>query len=60
MNIAVPASDPNEVNDVGRMPSVASFVVDQQATALVGSWIDSITSCPGPDGGSDGGPDGGE
>jgi hypothetical protein len=60
MNIAVPASDPNEVNDVGRMPSVGSFVVDQQATALVGSWIDSVTSCPGPDGGSDGGPDGGE
>jgi hypothetical protein len=46
MNIPVPASDPGEVNDVGRMPSVSSFVVDPQATALVGSWIDSIQSCP--------------
>ena len=51
MNIAVPASDPNEQTDVGRMPSVGSFVVDQQAVSLVGSWIDSVTSCPGPDGG---------
>jgi cytochrome c551/c552 len=55
MNIPVPSSDPNEVNDVGRMPSVASFVVDQQATNLIASWIDSVTSCPGPDGGPDGG-----
>jgi len=55
MNIAVPASDPEEVNDVGRMPSVGSFIVDQQATGLVGSWIDSVTSCPG-DGGADGAP----
>jgi hypothetical protein len=46
MNIPVPASDPNEVNDVGRMPSVASFVVDPQGTALVAAWIDSVTSCP--------------
>jgi hypothetical protein len=51
MNIAVPSSDPNEEFDVGRMPSVASFVVDQQATDLVAQWIDSIPTCPGPDGG---------
>ena len=51
MNIPVPASDPSEVFDVGRMPPVSSFVVDTQATALVGTWIDSVTSCPGPDGG---------
>ncbi len=51
MNTPVPASDTNEVADVGRMPPVASFVVDTQATALVGQWIDSIANCPGPDGG---------
>jgi cytochrome c551/c552 len=51
MNTPVPASDPNEVDDVGRMPSVGSFVVDPQATDLVKSWIDSTTSCPGPDAG---------
>jgi len=51
MNIPVPSTDPDETADVGRMPPVASFVVDTQATALVGSWIDSITTCPGPDGG---------
>ena len=51
MNTPVPASDPNEIEDVGRMPSVASFVVDTQATSLVGQWIDSIASCPAPDGG---------
>lgn len=46
MNTPVPASDVNEVEDVGRMPSAGSFVVDQQATDLVASWIDSVTSCP--------------
>jgi cytochrome c551/c552 len=51
MNTPVPASDVNEVDDVGRMPSVGSFVVDTQATALVGTWIDGIKKCPGPDGG---------
>jgi hypothetical protein len=51
MNIPVPSSDPEETEDVGRMPSVGSFVVDQQGTDLVGAWIDSIPSCPGPDAG---------
>jgi hypothetical protein len=46
MNTPVPASDPGELVDVGRMPPVASFVVDSQAAALVGAWIDSIKSCP--------------
>jgi hypothetical protein len=46
MNIPIPASDPDEENDVGRMPPVASFVVDTQATAIVGSWIDSVARCP--------------
>jgi len=46
MNIAVPADDPDETIDVGRMPPVASFVVDPQATALISAWIDSLSSCP--------------
>jgi hypothetical protein len=51
MSTAVPASDTNETASVGRMPPLASFVVDTQAADLVGQWIDSITSCPGLDGG---------
>jgi hypothetical protein len=30
----------------GRMPLIASYVVDQTAVDLVGSWITSITACP--------------
>jgi hypothetical protein len=30
----------------GRMPQVASFVVDQAGTSVVGDWIKSITACP--------------
>jgi hypothetical protein len=51
MDIPVPASDPDEMANVGRMPPLASFVVDTQATALIGAWIDSIKTCPGPGGG---------
>jgi hypothetical protein len=51
MGIAVPATDTNEQDDVGRMPPLASFVVDTQATTLIGAWIDSIKTCPGADGG---------
>ena len=51
MNVPVPASDPDENVDVGRMPPVASFVVDPQGTALIASWIDSITQCPSADAG---------
>jgi hypothetical protein len=46
MNIPVAASDPQEMIDVGRMPSLSSYVIDAQATDLVGQWIDSITACP--------------
>ena len=46
MNTPVAASDPDEMIDVGRMPSVSSFVVDPQAVDLIGSWIDSLASCP--------------
>jgi uncharacterized repeat protein (TIGR03806 family) len=34
--------------DNGRMPKLASYVIDQNAVSLVGSWITSITSCPAP------------
>jgi hypothetical protein len=30
----------------GRMPAIASFVIDTQATDLVSQWIGSITTCP--------------
>jgi hypothetical protein len=33
-------------DDTGRMPPIASFVVDTQATTLISDWIDSITTCP--------------
>ena len=46
MSLPVPASDPNETDNVGRMPELASFVVDTQATAIIASWIDSVKSCP--------------
>ncbi len=44
MNIMIPANPGTQ--DYGRMPSVASNVVDTQATTLIGSWIDSIKTCP--------------
>jgi hypothetical protein len=52
MSTPVPvATDPTEIFSVGRMPPLASYVVDQQAVTLVGDWIDSIQTCPGPDAG---------
>jgi uncharacterized repeat protein (TIGR03806 family) len=30
----------------GRMPQIASYVVDQEAAAAIDAWITSITSCP--------------
>jgi uncharacterized repeat protein (TIGR03806 family) len=32
--------------DLGRMPPLASYVLDQDALALVGDWIRSIDACP--------------
>lgn len=46
MNIPMSSEDPNSGVDVGRMPPVSSFVVDPQATDLVGKWIDSVATCP--------------
>ena len=30
----------------GRMPLLASYVVDQMAVDLVGNWISSLSTCP--------------
>jgi hypothetical protein len=30
----------------GRMPAIASFVIDTQGAGIVGQWIDSVTTCP--------------
>jgi len=46
MNIPIAASDPQEMTNVGRMPSVGSYLVDPQAITLIGQWIDSIKTCP--------------
>jgi hypothetical protein len=53
-SIIIRMSSPDPTN--GRMPKVASYVVDSQGTDLVRAWINSIKSCPGADGGVDGGP----
>ena len=36
----------NAMNATGRMPAIASFVVDTQATDLISQWIDTINTCP--------------
>jgi hypothetical protein len=53
-SIVIRMSSPDPTN--GRMPKVASYVVDAQGTDLVRAWINSIKSCPSVDGGVDGGP----
>ena len=32
--------------ELGRMPPLASEVLDQDALALVGDWIGGIAACP--------------
>ena len=46
--ISVRMAAPPDDNDGkhGRMPLIASYVVDQPAVDLIDSWITSITSCP--------------
>jgi hypothetical protein len=34
------------IGGTGRMPAIASFVIDTQGTDIVSQWIDSITTCP--------------
>ena len=46
MSIRMKAPADDTSGHHGRMPLIASYVVDQQATALIDSWITSITACP--------------
>ncbi len=46
MSIRMKAPPDDSGGHHGRMPLIASYVVDQQATDLIDSWITSITACP--------------
>jgi hypothetical protein len=46
MSIRMKAPADDSSGHHGRMPLIASYVVDTQATALIDSWITSITACP--------------
>ena len=46
MSIRMKAPPDDSGGHHGRMPLIASYVVDTQATALIDSWITSITACP--------------
>jgi uncharacterized repeat protein (TIGR03806 family) len=46
MSIRMKAQADDSSGRHGRMPLIASYVVDKQATDLIDSWINSITSCP--------------
>jgi hypothetical protein len=41
-----PASVEDDDDSTGRMPQIATHVVDAQGLALIGDWITSITTCP--------------
>jgi uncharacterized repeat protein (TIGR03806 family) len=44
LRMMAPADD--SAGKHGRMPNIASYVVDDAAVKLIGDWITSITSCP--------------
>jgi uncharacterized repeat protein (TIGR03806 family) len=44
LRMMAPAED--SAGKHGRMPNIASYVVDQPAVTLISDWIKSITSCP--------------
>ena len=46
MSIRMKAPADDTTGHHGRMPLIASYVVDKQATDLIDSWITSITACP--------------
>ena len=46
MSIRMKAPPDDTSGHHGRMPLIASYVVDQQAVDLINSWITSITTCP--------------
>ena len=46
MSYRVSAPPDDAVEKHGRMPPLASYVVDQMAVNLINSWISSISACP--------------
>jgi len=44
LRMMAPPADANGMH--GRMPKLASYVVDQSAVSIVSDWITSIASCP--------------
>jgi uncharacterized repeat protein (TIGR03806 family) len=46
MSIRMKAPADDTTGRHGRMPAIASYVVDPQATELIDSWITSVTTCP--------------
>jgi hypothetical protein len=48
VRMITPAPTSAAQGDTGRMPTLASYVIDSQGAQLVAQWIDSIKTCPGP------------
>jgi hypothetical protein len=46
MWVRMKAPPDDDLGKHGRMPLLASYVVDDPAVALIGNWITSITACP--------------
>jgi hypothetical protein len=46
ISIRMHAPAPSPTDTTGRMPPMASVVVDMQATSVIDQWITSITACP--------------
>ena len=44
LRLTAPADDANGKH--GRMPNIASYLVDTMAVSLIEGWISSLTSCP--------------
>jgi hypothetical protein len=45
LRMHAPAATPDS-GATGRMPAIASYVVDTQGADVVSQWIASITACP--------------
>lgn len=46
MHYRMSAPPDDDLGKHGRMPQIASYVVDQAAVDLIGNWITSVTACP--------------
>ncbi len=46
MSIRMKAPPDDSTGKHGRMPAIASYVVDQQAVDVIDAWITSVTACP--------------